>query len=111
MGSNIAINKEHISRYRTAEDLKCMGAGGCFMAISRDVSCIAKPRCKENKCFIDKKDSSVCEERKDPDDCYFRFAIENEDTSYCDRISNERVKFVTKEHCVRIAAKQQEGEP
>ena len=104
-GRNRAINKKFLERYQASQSFPCRDRM-CFATMSDDVSCVAPPVCRQQKCTLETKDASACDKRSDdyydPNRCYYIYALTNHDLADCDKMTRHVGNDVTKEQCVSI---------
>lgn len=90
MGKNTAVNKAYVDEYKEWNQKKYTGTF-CFATMSNDLSCIAPPLCINSRCTIDTKKPEVCEKSRDPNRCYYEFAINKKEVALCDKLQTEKI--------------------
>ena len=105
-GKNVAINKKFLARYNKALLFQCTGTL-CPAVISNDISCIAPPVCRQSRCTLNTESAAGCENSRNPEQCYYTYALANNNANYCNKIQKQSDKIhynvsglATKEQCI-----------
>jgi len=103
-GKNTAVNKEYVDAYNELRRQQYSGIF-CFAVMSNDLSCISPPICQDSKCTIDTKNPEVCEKARDPNRCYYEFALDQKNTALCEKLQTEKPNHSRQSCLTNLATK------